>query len=100
MSKILDLVQRVLLGLNMTRILLLALCVVVVLQVLGLPFTLLDTIAGLDDMGSITPEGFTLQASLLDPFRISPSDARIEFDQCRTSFHLARSIFHPPPSLC
>src|SRR3989338_4903332 len=100
MSKILDLVQRVLLGLNMTRILLLALCVVVVLQVLGLPFTLLDAIAGLDDMGSLAPEGFTLQASPPDPFSISPSYARIEFGQCRTPFHLARSIFHPPPSLC
>lgn len=84
----------------MTRILLLALCVAVVVQVLGLSFTLLDAIAGFDEKESIDPEGFTLQSSPLDPFSISPSDARIEFDHGRAPFHLARSIFHPPPSLC
>ena len=81
----------------MVRILLLALCVVV--QVLGLPFTLLDAIVGFDDEGPFDPEGFTLQASPLDLFRISPSDARIEFDQGRAPFNFARSIFHPPLSL-
>ena len=83
----------------MMRILLLALCVTVVLQVLGLSFTLWDAIAGFDDKGSFDPEGFTLQASPLDSFRYAPSDARIEFDQGRAPFNLARSIFRPPPSL-
>lgn len=83
----------------MTRILLVALCVTVVLQVLGLPFTLLDAIAGFDDLGSLAPEGFTLQASPPDPFRTAPSQARVEFDQGRAPFNFARSVFHPPPSL-
>ncbi len=80
----------------MTRILLVALCVAVVLQFLGLPFTLLDAVAGFDNLAT---EEFALQAGPPDPFRTSPSDARMESDLSSAPFDFVRSIFHPPPSL-
>jgi hypothetical protein len=80
----------------MVRILLLILCVGVVLQLLGLPCTLMDTMAGSDDDPG-APAGFTLLATLPVPVRISPSHAQVVLDIRGEPFTLVRSIFHPPP---
>jgi len=82
----------------MVRILLLVLCVAVVLQMLGLSFTLWDAMVGFDAEESVAPEGFTILAGLPIPFRISPSHALMEPDEDSAPFDFARSIFHPPPA--
>jgi hypothetical protein len=83
----------------MARILLVALCVTVVLQLLGIPFTLMDAVSGFDDGGSVTAEEFTILTSLSLPHGVSPSHARMERNNAGEPFDLARLVFHPPPSL-
>lgn len=75
-------------------VMLLALCVIV--QMLGVPVTLLNPIEATDTLAAAVSEGFSVPSSLP---QLTPSFETAPVTDSRSSVHvpvLASALFHPP----
>jgi hypothetical protein len=81
----------------MTMVVVLCLCVVV--QMLGVPVTLLTPVGTVDTLAESVSEGFSVPSSFPQP---TPSVEVVPVTDAQSSAHLvvlASALFHPPPIL-
>ncbi len=75
------------------------LCLCVVVQMLGVPVTLLTPVETVDTLAESVSEGFSVPSSFLQP---TPSVEVVSVTDAQSFAHvvvLASALFHPPPVL-